>query len=357
MEKIINSNIINNKPKTTKILENILKTSKKQDEINSLLIYCITWNLHGKMPSKEELSKIIPLDKEYEIIIISTQECVRSILLSFLITNKEEWILMLKDYLGKQYVNLANENLSAFHISLFVNKKIKNDFKNIITGKIKTGYLNIIANKGAVAIGVKYKKYDLLFINCHLSAGDENWEKRNADFERINNELTFEVYGYNKKNKDIIINNNFTVTDNFDIIIWCGDFNSRLYNITYDNAFSSIKNKDYNYLFKYDQFNNDILNMKININGFQEGIIDFPPTYKYLENHNFYDYSQKLPGWTDRIIFKSKKFNDLLLCKYDCIMNTNISDHKPVFAIFKLDFDNEKEDDSINNKNQVCSVF
>lgn len=356
MEKIINSNIINNKPKTTKILENILKTSKKNEK-NYLLIYCITWNLHGKIPSKNELPKIIPLDKEYEIIIISTQECVRSILLSFLITNKEEWILMLKNYLNEKYVNLANENLSAFHISLFVNKKIKNDFKNIITGKIKTGYLNIIANKGAVAIGVKYKKYDLLFINCHLSAGDENFEKRNADFERINNELTFEVYGYNKKNKKIIVNNNFSVTDNFDIVIWSGDFNSRLYNINYENVFSYIKNKDYNYLFQYDQFNNDILNMKININGFQEGIINFPPTYKYSENHNFYDSSQKLPGWTDRIIFKSKKFNDLLLCKYDCIMNTYISDHKPVFAIFKLDFDNENLDERVNNKNKVCSVF
>ena len=206
---------------------------------------------------------------------------------------------MLKNYLNEKYVNLANENLSAFHISLFVNKKIKNDFKNIITGKIKTGYLNIIANKGAVAIGVKYKKYDLLFINCHLSAGDENFEKRNADFERINNELTFEVYGYNKKNKKIIVNNNFSVTDNFDIVIWSGDFNSRLYNINYENVFSYIKNKDYNYLFQYDQFNNDILNMKININGFQEGIINFPPTYKYSESHNFYDSSQKLP-WLDR---------------------------------------------------------
>ena len=64
-----------------------------------------------------------------------------------------------------------------------------------------------------------------------------------------------------------------------------------------------------------------------------------------------------MPGWTDRILYKSKKFTDLLLCKYDCILDTKTSDHKPVFAIFKLDIEDEIEDNSKIKKNKVCEIF
>ena len=381
MEKIKTSLIIDKIPKTSKILHDILFPDESLQNLNkSLLIYSVTWNLHGKIPSNEELKSIIPLNKKYDIIIISTQECLRSIAASFLKSEKDEWVKMLNDYLNENYINLANENLSAFHISLFVNKLIRNDFKNVITGKIKTGYLNILANKGAVAIGVKYKKLDLLFINSHLTAGHERIEKRNADFERINKELTFEVYdNSNETNIDNNINNNnmnnnnnikdikeikdinynLTVSDNFDIIIWSGDFNYRLNSNDINKVISCIQNKEFDYLFDYDQFNNEILNEKIDINGFQEGTICFPPTYKYLENENFrnYDLSERMPGWTDRILYKSKKFTDLLLCKYDCILDTKTSDHKPVFAIFKLDIEDEIEDNLKSKKNKVCEIF
>ena len=39
--------------------------------------------------------------------------------------------------------------------------------------------------------------------------------------------------------------------------------------------------------------------------GFEEGKIEFAPTYKIHKNSNFYENSG-IPGWTDRIIYYSK---------------------------------------------------
>jgi hypothetical protein len=114
--------------------------------------------------------------------------------------------------------------------------------------------------------------------------------------------------------------------------------------------------------------------------GFREGKIKFPPTFKFDTKSSViiqalpfgiqspdapksassgstptsatsrlvadvdgyadgYDSSakQRIPSWTDRILFKSKSnANQLLLERYDAAMTMTSSDHKPVFAEFRL---------------------
>ena len=40
-----------------------------------------------------------------------------------------------------------------------------------------------------------------------------------------------------------------------------------------------------------------------------------------------------------------------MLCEYNSIQNINISDHKPVYAIFKINFKNRKINDNTYNIN------
>lgn len=60
-------------------------------------------------------------------------------------------------------------------------------------------------------------------------------------------------------------------------------------------------------LLRFDQLNQQRRFGKV-FQGFQEGSIRFPPTYKYDKGANLFDTSEKqrCPAWTDRILFYSK---------------------------------------------------
>ena len=68
-------------------------------------------------------------------------------------------------------------------------------------------------------------------------------------------------------------------------------------------------------------------------------MIYFPPTYKFQKNSNAYQLDGKkyrIPGWTDRILFKNKDEDSMELMKYDSLRKVTFSDHRPVIAQFKV---------------------
>uniref|UniRef100_A0A674IA63 Uncharacterized protein n=1 Tax=Terrapene triunguis TaxID=2587831 RepID=A0A674IA63_9SAUR len=91
------------------------------------------------------------------------------------------------------------------------------------------------------------------------------------------------------------------------------------------------------------------------LSGFQEGLLNFPPTFKFDVGTNQYDTSAKKrkPAWTDRILWKIKScgaphnpggrrpsrtglaVTQLCYCSH---MEYMVSDHKPVAAIFAVQF-------------------
>ncbi|XP_018650134.1 putative type IV inositol 5-phosphatase [Schistosoma mansoni] len=78
--------------------------------------------------------------------------------------------------------------------------------------------------------------------------------------------------------------------------------------------------------------------MCIIFQNFDEGRIRFPPTYKFDLNSDVYDSSEKqrVPSYTDRILFMSKKKGNLICLDYNSINTIRSSDHRPVFALFSL---------------------
>ena len=66
-------------------------------------------------------------------------------------------------------------------------------------------------------------------------------------------------------------------------------------------------------------------------NDFVEGEISFPPTFKFDKGSNEYDTShkQRIPAWTDRILFKP---NNVRVLDYNSIRDSLHSDHRPVYA-------------------------
>ena len=192
--------------------------SKIDEEINeSLLIYVITWNLHGKFPELDEFEKIFPKktkensaennyqkSRSFDLFVINTQECLRSIGASFFNSSKEDWENALKIYFGEEYINLVNSNLNSFHIAVFVKKEKINFFTELKTGFIKTGFMNVLGNKGAIGVSMKYQDKKMLFVCCHLSSGQDKNYARNNDFKKISSGLNLKpTTKFNKNLNDI----------------------------------------------------------------------------------------------------------------------------------------------------------
>lgn len=68
---------------------------------------------------------------------------------------------------------------------------------------------------------------------------------------------------------------------------------------------------------------------------FNEGKIAFLPTFKFDKGTSTYDssYKQRVPAWTDRILFKSKSVRVITYQSADEAMH---SDHRPVYGTFQL---------------------
>ena len=505
--------------------------SKIDEEINeSLLIYVLTWNLHGKFPEINEFSKVLPKrtkensaennyqkSRSFDLFVINTQECLRSIGASFFNSSKEDWENALKIHFGDEYINLVNSNLNSIHIGVFVKKEKINFFTELKTGFIKTGFMNVLGNKGAIGVSMKYQDKKMLFICCHLSSGQTKSYARNNDFKKINSGLNLKpTMKFNKNLNDIKLglkqgknsvyqsylqdeegeknnfrskyfqdlteiksspqkllmlkkgkiqlsrtklsthnDNNFNINDNIDSILnsknhkfnknneesYIGQIhkkntNNYLSKISNDNTYSNIKNmvspkvdyllirgetnnntgtkiissnideqlnkiktdnceeledtigvnqydlvifsgdlnyrinmeiedckkiieaKDYESLLVKDQLYTSIRSKEIEMDDFFEGNIHFPPTYKFQDGTDNYDYNERVPGWTDRILYRANNLSDVILCKYSSIFEAKTSDHKPVYAIFKINFNShEKNKEKYKKIEEGCYII
>lgn len=81
-----------------------------------------------------------------------------------------------------------------------------------------------------------------------------------------------------------------------------------------------------------DQLYHEMRNKRV-FNNYNEGIIRFRPTYKYDPGTDNWDSSEKnrAPAWCDRVLWKGERIEQLT---YESVMRLQLSDHKPVYAIF-----------------------
>lgn len=105
--------------KIQKIIKNINTKKAIKHQKEDLLIYCLTFNMKGKVPSQKDIKLLLPKFKtynmktaknsslsdsyndnknynEYNMYIINTQECMTTIFKSFFSDKQQDWIDMIK---------------------------------------------------------------------------------------------------------------------------------------------------------------------------------------------------------------------------------------------------------------------
>jgi phosphatidylinositol-bisphosphatase len=122
-----------------------------------------------------------------------------------------------------------------------------------------------------------------------------------------------------------------------DHIFFLGDFNYRL-TIPRIQVEQFVKNEAYKQLIQYDQLKTEHNEGRV-FREFNEGFINFPPTYKYDIGSDEYDTSEKArtPSYTDRILWRSIAPDVRTNQLYYGRAEVKTSDHRPVSSIFDVE--------------------
>lgn len=314
-------------------------------------VHIITWNVGSAAPP-DDITALLGLnvgDGNTDMYIIGLQE-VNSMI------NKR-----LKDVLfTDQWSEVCMERLSPFGYVLVTSQRMQGVLllvfakyfhlpflRGVQTETTRTGLGGYWGNKGGVSARMSVFGHTICFLNCHLPAHMENSEQRMEDFESILQQQQFEGQAA-------------TGVLDHDVVFWFGDLNFRIDDLDMQVVKTAIDNNKYSTLWEKDQLNL-AKDSETVLEGFQEGPLKFPPTYKFDVGTDTYDTSGKKrkPAWTDRILWRLRATAPagaalnagnrgsisgltsgpkVTQHYYRSHMEFTVSDHKPVSSIFTLQF-------------------
>ncbi|XP_049722154.1 phosphatidylinositol 4,5-bisphosphate 5-phosphatase A isoform X1 [Elephas maximus indicus] len=308
-------------------------------------ITVVTWNVGTAMPP-DDVTSLLHLgggdDSDgADMIAIGLQEVnsmINKRLKDALFT--DQWSELFMDALGPfNFVLVSSVRMQGVILLLFSKYYHLPFLRDVQTDCTRTGLGGYWGNKGGVSVRLAAFGHMLCFLNCHLPAHMDKAEQRKDNFQTILSLQQFPGPGAHG------------ILDH-DLVFWFGDLNFRIESYDLHFVKFAIDSNQLHQLWEKDQ-----LNMAKNtwpiLKGFQEGPLNFAPTFKFDVGTNKYDTSAKKrkPAWTDRILWKVKapgggpspsgrESHRLQVTQhsYRSHMEYTVSDHKPVAAQFVVQF-------------------
>ncbi|EGW32822.1 uncharacterized protein SPAPADRAFT_49762 [Spathaspora passalidarum NRRL Y-27907] len=312
-------------------------------------LYTSTFNVNGSTYDGDITKWIFPDNtlKDYDLVFIGLQEIVElnpQQMVNTDVKNKYHWEQKILECLNKnenKYMVMWSGQLGGLALLLYVKQDQLKHISNIECSFKKTGLGGVSSNKGGVAVSFKYCDTSFCFVSSHLAAGLTNVEERHNNYKTLSKGIQF------SKNKRI---------KNHDIIIWLGDFNYRI-GLPNTHVKQLIEAKKFGKLFEFDQLNQQMANGE-SFPFYNELEIKFPPTYKFDNGTKTYDTSEKqrIPAWTDRILYQSPT-NIVKPLVYNCDQDLIFSDHRPVYAMFKITVNVINNSIKKNLSNQLYETY
>uniref|UniRef100_A0A3Q2QUU1 Inositol polyphosphate-5-phosphatase K n=1 Tax=Fundulus heteroclitus TaxID=8078 RepID=A0A3Q2QUU1_FUNHE len=316
-------------------------------------LHMVTWNVATAEPS-EDVASLLQLNDQppIDLYVIGLQEVIATPVrfISDLMA-EDSWSHLFMDTLGPEgFVKVTSVRMQGLLLLVFAKMMHLPFIRNIQTTYTRTGIFGYWGNKGAVSVRFSFYGHMVCFVNCHLAAHMHNALQRVDEFEYILETQDFDIFDTPR------------VLDH-KVVFWFGDLNFRIEDHGLHFVRSSINGGRLNLLWSKDQ----LLMMKKKepfLQEFEEGPLNFKPTYKFDRKAETYDTSGKKrkPAWTDRILWRIKPTlpsdeddeddekaststdngqdeYPIMVTQntYTSVMSYGVSDHKPVIGNFTLE--------------------
>ncbi|KAJ6931154.1 type I inositol polyphosphate 5-phosphatase 4-like isoform X1 [Populus alba x Populus x berolinensis] len=216
-----------------------------------------------------------------------------------------------------RYCLVACKQMVGVFLTVWVKSDLRDDVRNLKVSCVGRGLMGYLGNKGSISISMSLHQTSFCFICSHLTSGQKEGDelRRNSDVMEILRKTRFpRVHSRGDKNSPQ------TILEH-DRIIWLGDLNYRI-----GLSYRAVKT-----LLRIEQGRGRVFD------GWNEGNIYFPPTYKYSNNSDRYagddrhpKEKRRTPAWCDRILWYGRGLTQLSYVRGE----SRFSDHRPVCGVF-----------------------
>lgn len=356
-------------------------------ERQDCVVFVGTWNVNGK-PPQESLDPWLlpsnPSERMADLYAVGFQELdlsANALLLNDTSRSTlwEEAIYRSLNSRGQRYSLISSRQLVGMLLCVFVREELRPHVGNAASVAEGVGIMGMMGNKGGVGVRIRFFDSTLCFVNSHLSAHQENIERRNQDWRDITRRLQFPPIPINYAGLDQRLLSPKPIEDGFptttaslsssassttssvsssapssspsarggpstsdessgildhEHCFWLGDLNYRI-DLPDWQCRQFVAAQNWAALRARDQLI-DQMSKKATFEGWTEGLPSFAPTYKYDLGCNNYDSSEKrrVPAWCDRILWRTKSdvrhINQVAFRRHELLT----SDHRPVSSVF-----------------------
>ncbi|CAA7399189.1 unnamed protein product [Spirodela intermedia] len=236
---------------------------------------------------------------------------------------------------SSRYLLVARKQMVGIFLTVWVRTEMKDDVRNLRVSCVGRGLMGRLGNKGSISISMSLHQTSFCFVCCHLTSGQREGDelRRNSDVMEILRRSRFppvdDLAGEGRLPETILDHSR---------IIWLGDLNYRVA-LSHNAARSLAQARDWSSLLENDQLHKEQRFRRV-FEGWKEGKISFPPTYKYSANSDRFSgddlkvrEKRRTPAWCDRILWYGSGLSQLSYLRGD----SKLSDHRPVFGVFSAE--------------------
>jgi inositol polyphosphate 5-phosphatase INPP5B/F len=268
-----------------------------------------------------------------------------------------------KKHSTEAYVCIGVRNLVGILLCVYIRQSLFNFVSDVRWSTTAVGIMGVMGNKGGVVMRFNIHSTGICIVCAHLAASRDNVTARNSDYRNIMERTLLERaprdvkpqaqqgawtadrtgMAHHMPGSEGSLGDALLGILDHDIVFWIGDFNYRIdLSLSQDDIMTLLQYDNLAVLRKKDQLNIERAAGNV-FHDFEEGVLTFPPTYKFQPGTDVYETrpEKKLrpPAWCDRVLWRepTNKGADRSVQQTSYKMSKlRTSDHKPVSSTFNL---------------------